>query len=114
MVETLRYSLDESVSAALAAHLRARGIDALAVLDVGRAGVSIADEDQFRFAQDQGRVFVTSDFDFIAVASHHPGHAGVLLLHRPLTVGEAIEYLELTAHIASPHEMRYRIQFCDW
>lgn len=114
MVEPLRYYLDESVSAALAGHLRTRGIDTLAALDAGLAGIGIEDDKQFRFAQEQGRILVTRDYDFIALAARYPGHAGVLLLHRPLSVGETLEYLELTAHMLTASEMRDRVVFCDW
>ena len=114
MTELLRYYLDESISAALAGHLRARGIDTLAALEAGRAGTGISDIEQLLFARTEGRVIVTHDYDFISLAAQHPGHAGVLLLHRPLSIGETLDYLELTARLVAPVEMRDRVQFCDW
>lgn len=59
MTERLRYYLDEHIDPAVAAQLRARGVDAITAAEAGRAGQSIADIEQLAYAATQGRVMVT-------------------------------------------------------
>ena len=56
---TLRFLLDEDVTVGVAAGLRARGIDAISVHEVGRSNQGIGDDEQLQFAVEQGRVLVT-------------------------------------------------------
>jgi hypothetical protein len=36
------------------------------------------------------------------------------LLQRPLSLGDFVEYLELTARMLTPDEMQGRLLFCEW
>ena len=57
MADAIRFYLDQHQSNALAAGLRARGIDVLTAHEAGRCGMS--DSDQLAFATAEGRVVVT-------------------------------------------------------
>jgi predicted nuclease of predicted toxin-antitoxin system len=56
---SLTFFLDEDISYRVAEGLRQRGIDTVSVHEVGRANQALTDEEQLRFAADQGRVLVT-------------------------------------------------------
>lgn len=51
--------LDEDMSDRVAVGLRARGIDAISVHELGRANARVPDEDQLIYATARGRVLVT-------------------------------------------------------
>jgi predicted nuclease of predicted toxin-antitoxin system len=109
-----RYYLDEHVPTVMAEQLRARGIDALAATEAGRAARAITDEEQLAFAAANGRTFVTSDRDFIGLSARCTPHAGVLLLQNRMSIRQAVAFLELFAGVTTPEEMRDRLRFCDW
>jgi predicted nuclease of predicted toxin-antitoxin system len=114
MPEPLRYYFDEHIDPVIAAHLRARGIDVLTTIEAGRAGQGITDSHQLAYATEQGRVLVTRDRGFILLAATQMPHAGVILLQRPLSIGETIEYLEVAAQVIEADDMRDRLIYCDW
>jgi predicted nuclease of predicted toxin-antitoxin system len=94
--------------------LRLRGVDAVSAHEVGRAGRSAPDREQLAFATGERRVLVTRDRDFIALAAQTGQHSGVILLQRPLSIGEIVEYLDLTSRLMTPEELRNCLHFCDW
>jgi len=110
----LRYFFDEHVPSAIADQLIARGIDVLTAHAAGLAHRGTDDTILLRFATSQGRVMITADRDFVALAySEHP-HEGVVLLQRRLSVGDYVEYLELMARVTEPQQMRDQLVYCDW
>ena len=66
----MKLFLDENLSPQHASELRAKGYDAIAVLEVGLSGAT--DEKVLRFAVENGRVLVTLDADFANVARFPP------------------------------------------
>lgn len=114
MPEPLRYYFDEHIDPAIAVQLRARGVDVLTAADAGRAGQGVTDADQLAYAMDQKRVLITSDRDFIRLATPQMPHAGIILLQRPLSIGETVEYLELAAQVIDPDDVRDHLIYCDW
>ncbi len=63
-----------------------------------RSNRGIPDPIQLSYAAVQGRVLVTGDWDFLNYAyAVHP-HAGVTILPRNVSIGEAILYLEILPH----------------
>lgn len=99
---TLRYFLDEDITDAVAAGLRARDVDAISVHEIGRNNQGIADEEQLRFATEQGRVLVTynrDDFQILDARWFTEGkrHAGIVwcteeIIGRP-GIGELVRAL---------------------
>ena len=78
---TLRFVLDEDLSARIANGLRHRSMDAVSVHEIGRAG--LGDEEQLTFAATEGRVFVTynrADFQILDAQwrLHGLKHSGIL------------------------------------
>jgi predicted nuclease of predicted toxin-antitoxin system len=55
----MRFLLDEGLNPRIAGGLRERGIDAVSVYDVDRAGRRLPDAEQLTYATRQGRVLVT-------------------------------------------------------
>lgn len=110
----LRYFFDEHINGAIAEQLLVRGIDVLTAQDAGRAGKKIPDDQQLLFATAQGRVVVTEDRDFVALAYTQTPHAGIILLQRPLGIGGFIEYLELMAHVTEAAEIQDQLVYCNW
>lgn len=81
----MKLLLDEMYSAAIAEGLRARGHDAVAVVERSELR-SVADADLFAVAQAEARTIVTENLDdFIAIVNDHDGraqpHHGVVLVH---------------------------------
>jgi predicted nuclease of predicted toxin-antitoxin system len=80
---SLAFLLDEDISYRVAEGLRQRGVDAVSVHEVGRAGKALSDEDQLAFAARDGRVLVTynrADYQLLDATWRLKGrtHAGVL------------------------------------
>ncbi len=76
--------LDENVPTDLAESLRQRGFDAVTAFEASRSQQGISDEDQLRFAADEGRAILTfnaKDFVLIAIswASSGLDHSGIIL-----------------------------------
>ena len=108
MPETLRFHLDESLSPTIARAARLRGMD---ITDSHTEGMlSQADIDQWKFCQAQGRILITSDADFLRIASTDPGHHGIVfcLTNR---IGAIVRKLELLATDVSPEAMRGHTEF---
>src|SRR5207249_2846089 len=80
---SLRFLLDEDMSQRVAEGLRARGVDAVSVHEVGRGNRRISDAEQLQYASEQGRVFVTynrADFQALDARWRSQGsrHGGIL------------------------------------
>jgi hypothetical protein len=106
----IRYHLDEHVDSAIAAGLKLRGIDVTTTNDQSLQGTS--DSEQLAFACEQGRVLVTCDSDFIALARSGAPHAGIVywpVRHR--RVGQVVLDLVLISRIATAEEMVGHVEF---
>ena len=106
----LRFHLDESVSSAVAAGLRRRGIDVTTSTDSGLRRAK--DEVQLEFARSQGRVLVAHDSDFLELNAAGASHTGIAYCHpRARTVGQIIRALETMNALLEPEHMIGRVQF---
>jgi len=106
----LRFHLDESVSSAIAAGLRRRGIDVTTASDAGLREAS--DEAHAEFALRERRVLVAHDSDFLAIAAAGTRHAGIAYCHpQARTIGEIIRFLETMNAALEPDEMFDKVQF---
>ena len=80
----MRFLLDESADARLAAHLQARGHDAQFVALHHRPG--LPDSEVLAIAHREGRILITDDRDFgELVFRHRQPHAGVIYLRLSTT-----------------------------
>jgi len=78
-----RFLLGEDMSQRVAEGLRARGVDAVSVHEIGRGNRRVPDEEQLGYAADQGRILVTynrADFQALDARWRREGrqHAGIL------------------------------------
>jgi predicted nuclease of predicted toxin-antitoxin system len=71
----IRFHLDEHVDPAIAAGLRARGIDVTTTIEAGLE--SATDETHLQFALGEGRVIFTQDRDFLRLHAAGAPHAGI-------------------------------------
>ena len=72
----IKCHLDEHIDSAIVAGLRLRGVDVTTTIAQGLDGTS--DLRQLECARGQGRVLVTCDSDFLALANSGVPHAGIV------------------------------------
>lgn len=111
---SLALYMDHHVHSAITDGLRQRGVDVLTAWDDGTADWD--DEDLLVRATELGRVLFSLDEDLLVVATEWQrtgrGFAGLAYAHQlKITIGQAINDLELVAGACSPVEMRDRIEF---
>ncbi len=84
------FLVDECLGMRFAEHLRARGLDAVAVGEPGAPGFGSADHAVLAATVQMGRVLITSDNDFgDLVVRSGQSHQGVLLLRADTETGSA-------------------------
>jgi len=112
----LRFYFDEDVMvSAVAAELRAAGIDVVTVRDAGRRGSD--DPPQLHFATEQQRVVMTAniaDFARLHAAWMRQGqtHAGIIFVpQQHFGVGETIRRLLRLATSLDPADMIDRVEY---
>lgn len=110
MADSIKFFLDECVLGGTAAGLRARGIDAISVQEVGRCG--ILDPDQLAFATTEGRVIVTFDQDYLALHATGVPHAGIVYCQADAySLGQLIHQLEIVHGAMTPAEMVDHLEY---
>jgi predicted nuclease of predicted toxin-antitoxin system len=106
--------MDHHVPSAVTAGLRRCGVDVLTAYEDGMAEAD--DEAILRQATALGRSVFTQDEDFLTIASewHRVGRpfAGIIFgRQESLSIGQAIEYLELIAKASTREQMCNGVQF---
>jgi hypothetical protein len=69
------------------------------------------DAQQLAFAQQNGRVFVTRDADFLRLNAHGSVHAGIVYSPRRMSIGAFVANLLLIHHARTAEEMRNRVEY---
>ncbi len=106
----IRYHLDESVRAAVAVGLRSHGIDVTTTVEAGLLGAT--DEEQLAFTLTKGRVIVTHDDDFLALARRGTDHGGICYCHQQQhPIGKLLQILLVVHACCTPEEMRGHVEF---
>jgi hypothetical protein len=112
----IRFFFDEHLPDIAADALRADGADVLTIDEAGRAG--LPDEDQLRFATAGGRVVVTHDDDYLALAAafNTAGEefAGVAYCHQLTYRGNVrglIQALRLVYGAMTAAELRNTVEY---
>lgn len=110
MSERIRFHLDENVDPDIARALRRHGIDVTTTVEVGLR--TSDDETQWAFVQQERRMMVTHDDDFLVMANRSTEHCGVAYCRpRTRSMGELIEALRLIYEVLSPDEVRGRVEY---
>src|SRR4051794_6821847 len=106
--------MDHHVDAAITEGLRRRGVDVLTCREDGTA--TWDDELVLERASSLGREFFTQDDDFLAIASRWQSQgrafAGIVYGHQlMISVGKAVQDLELVAKVYEPEDLLIRVEF---
>ena len=105
-----RFYFDEHIPLAIPKALVRNGVDVLTVRDSGR--VAISDIEQLAFASQQGRVMVTMDSDYIALAAQGTPHAGIAYAQpRKRSIGELVDALTLVYDVLAPERMADQVKY---
>jgi predicted nuclease of predicted toxin-antitoxin system len=109
-VPQIRFYLDEHVPRAVSKGLQQRGIDVLTTQEAGRRGRS--DDEQLALALQDGRVMVTLDSDYVALAAQGTEHAGIAYA-KPGTrsIGELVRGLLLIHDALQPGDMLNHVEY---
>ena len=98
MPSSLNLYIDENLNPEIAVQLRLRSIDAVSVRDLGLLGDT--DNNHLRRAVASGRVLVTTDTDFLIMASTEVEHTGIIFgAHEDHSIGDWVKELELICFI---------------
>jgi predicted nuclease of predicted toxin-antitoxin system len=107
----LRFHLDESVTLAIVAGLRQRGIDVTTPQNAQLLGAP--DEEHLEHARHEDRVLITHDVDYLVLHGQLGiRHSGIAYCHqRKYSVGELLRSLQLLDACYEAHEMTGRVEF---
>ena len=109
----LRLYADECVSGRVVAGLRHRNVDVVTVAEQGL--LSASDERHVENATALGRVIVTADDDFLALAKalgeRGERFPGVLFIKRDATIGDAVHAIALAAEILDPVDVASKVEW---
>jgi predicted nuclease of predicted toxin-antitoxin system len=106
----MRFHLDENVDHAVAAGLRARGIDVTTSTDARL--LSASDDAQLDYASSEKRVLVTHDGPLLGSAMQKSSHAGIAYCQKnALAVGEIIRALVRLNDAIDANDMVGRIEY---
>jgi hypothetical protein len=85
-------------------------VDVVSVRDLGLLGDT--DDNHLSHAFTLGRVLVTTDTDFLIMASAGIEHAGIIFgAQEDHSVGDWVKELELICFVYEPEDMRNRVEF---
>ncbi|MDC0936810.1 DUF5615 family PIN-like protein, partial [Pirellulales bacterium] len=102
-----KFHLDESMPGAIARGLRTRGRDVTMPAQVGL--LSASDEAHLEFARQEGRLLVTADDDFLALAVESVEHAGIAYWSKKRHFGQLILALDELCFEATAEEARGKV-----
>ena len=107
---SIRFHLDEHISAHVAAGLRRRNINVTTAADADLIGAT--DEAHLSFAASSGRVMVTQDDDFLRLHARGVTHAGIAYCRQQsMPIGEMLRRVILIHDLFSPEEMAGTVEF---
>lgn len=102
--------LDENLTPRIARQLAKRGIDIVSVRDMGKLGDN--DANHLTAATEQGRVLVTTDVDFLRMASEGIEHAGIIFgAQQDHSLGDWVKALELICFVYTAEEMYNHVEY---
>ncbi len=106
----IKFYLDEHIGKSILKGLRARGIDAVSVVDIDMR--TAADIDHLHKARELGRVIVSFDNDFLKLHAQGEPHAGIAFFQNSQTpIGKVIKSLELLYQVLEAKDMENHIEF---
>lgn len=110
MPEPVRFLLDEHIPGAVAVGLKQKSIEVATVQELGRAGLS--DAEQVEFASQKSWVLVTFDSDFLSMARKEVEHSGIVWCpERKYSVGQLVRALALVHAVLDREAMKNHVEF---
>ena len=110
LAAAIRLYLDENLSPRIAKQLRQRGIDIVTTQELGQRGDS--DINHLERATNMKRVLVTSDTDFLRLASEGIRHSGIVFgIQEDHTIGDWVKSLELICLVYSAEDMNNHVEY---
>ncbi|MCL4247096.1 MAG: DUF5615 family PIN-like protein [Anaerolineae bacterium] len=110
MAAAIKLYIDENLSPKIAEQLRIRGIDAVSVHDLGLLGDS--DQIHLERAIAEERALVTTDMDFLQMASSGIEHTGIVFgIQEDHSLGDWVKGLELICFVYTPEDMKNHVEY---
>jgi predicted nuclease of predicted toxin-antitoxin system len=110
MPPKLRFHLDENVNDVIAEALRKKGIDVTTTPE--KSMHAYDDTDQLAFAKSEGRVLITHDTDFLAIAAKDFDHPGIIFCKmRGHSLGNLILEISSIYGSMTPEEMIGNVEY---
>lgn len=110
MAAALKLYIDENLSPKIAEQLRVRGIDAICVQEAQLRGDT--DENHLKRATAEGRVLVTTDSDFIDLATEGLAHGGIIFgAQQKFSLGDWVKGLEIICYVYTPNDMKNHVEY---
>ena len=110
MAQTIRFHLDESVSATVAKALAVRGIDI--TLPAERQLLGASDTEHLAFGLQHHRVIITHDRDYLRLHADSRPHAGIAYCHQDkYSISELFQMLLLLHECYRADDMIDRVEY---
>ncbi len=110
MGSAIRLYFDENVEIVVAEQMRARGVEAIIVQDLGLLGDT--DENHLERASRMGYVLCTYDQDYLRISAKLIEHSGIIFpQNRSTSVGDWVRGLELICEVLTAEEMKDHIEY---
>ena len=110
MARTIRFHVDEHIDFAVAEGLRPRGIDVSTTPE--RNFIVQSYDVHWLLVNEEQRLLVTSDSDFLIFHSQGRSYWGIAYCHKQSrSIGQIIQTLEFIWELLEPTDMRNRIEF---
>jgi len=86
-----------------------RGADVLTAREANMLGAS--DQDHLNLANEQNRVILTQDADFLRLHQAGASHSGIIYVPQQTPVGYIVRKLMTVHDLINPGEMKNRVEF---
>ena len=105
----MKFLADEHIELSIVTGLRLLRIDIISINEAGKRGAD--DEEILSFAEENDRIVITRDSDFVKLHSKGVEHAGIVFIPKFLEIGKVIEEIEKVSMIFELEHIRGSIIF---
>lgn len=106
----ISFLLDEHLPSSVAEELEGRGVDVKTVYDVSLDGTP--DSGILEFAEQDNRVIVTQDSDFLELNEEQ--HSGIVFLTEPVGIGDLTRELARVLENFEPEDLENSVIYIPW
>jgi len=106
----ISFLLDEHLPSSVAEELEGRGVDVKTVYDVNLEGSP--DSEILEFAEQDNRVVVTQDSDFLELDEEQ--HSGIVFLTEPIRIGDLTRELARVLENFEPGDLEGSVSYIPW